>query len=491
MLDHKNAPGLFLGAFLYPVLKVFLKTAEEHLSTLFFQETMVARKALSIRSRLFISMALMMLPLLILGGGAYYAIHVIVGTLGHMVEETIEELPRITQLKSLMMMAQMPPNDYLISGNPGEQNTFNYFVNQIDQGFFDLKNAPFSSDQEKFLAELVGENWQESRIKAESIFARSDIHSPETDALMRDFDATIGKAISLMTQLEREAYHEIEQQSSTANESRERVLQLIILLVLAGLVIGGGSGLLLARSILRPMRILRQSAEKFGKGELDERAMLPKQDEFFELAETFNSMALNLQRSQDFLQDMAIRDGLTGLLNRREFHLRLDQEVDRAQRQQSPLSLIMLDIDHFKKVNDNYGHMMGDEVLRGVATLLSKQIRAMDHLARYGGEEFVIVTPESVSGTKIMAERICKAVAAHRFMGQEERDLQVTISLGIANLPDHVRTGNNLIEKADQALYAAKNNGRNQVCIFGETPSPKATRPALKIIPLVDHQNGS
>jgi len=256
--------------------------------------------------------------------------------------------------------------------------------------------------------------------------------------------------------------------------------------LLGGLVLATISGLLLTRSVLRPLKTLQRGAEEIGRGELKQHLELSRNDEFGRLAGAFNSMAVNLQRSQAFLKDMAIRDGLTGLLNRREFHQRLDGEVDRAHRQSTPLSLIMIDIDHFKRVNDTHGHLAGDEVLRKVATVLSQSIRSMDHLARYGGEEFVIVTPEPQQGTLVMAERIRKAVENSRFMGKSERDLQVTVSLGVATLPDQARTAQTLIARADKALYRAKESGRNRVCAADGASSAtgdKADHPLTGLIP--------
>jgi len=425
---------------------------------------------ISIRARFLLGMGLMLLPLALLGTGSFYVVRMTSEALTHMVEETIEELPRITHLKSLMMMAQMPPNDFLISGNASEQNTFNYFVRQIDRALYDLDNAPFGSDREQTLATQVRDNWREAVAKAEQIFTHTDIHAPGIDALMHGFDATVGKGISLVSQLEREGYRELEMQLASAQRGRRNMLQLLAILGCSGMLIAAISGLLLTRSVLRPLQVLRQGAEKIGRGDLQQQIDLQRKDEFGQLAEAFNAMALNLDRSQATLREMAIRDGLTGLLNRREFHQRLDGEIERVLRRQTDLSLVMIDIDHFKAVNDTHGHLTGDEVLREVATTISSALRTMDILARYGGEEFIIITPEPQAGAEVMAERIRQAVAEKTFMSKTGCDLRVTVSLGVASLPDNAGTATALLSRADEALYEAKQRGRNRVCVAGGHP---------------------
>jgi len=167
------------------------------------------------------------------------------------------------------------------------------------------------------------------------------------------------------------------------------------------------------------------------------------------------------------LYELAITDGLTKLYIHRYFQARLEEEIVRARRYGSKLSLVMFDIDHFKSFNDTYGHQQGDIVLVEVAKLIKNTIRSnIDIAARYGGEEFAIVLPETDSeGARIFAERLRKTVEAHKVPGQKEY-LQVTISLGVSTYPDHAKERLLLIKKADDALYASKEGGRNRVTVY-------------------------
>jgi two-component system cell cycle response regulator len=159
---------------------------------------------------------------------------------------------------------------------------------------------------------------------------------------------------------------------------------------------------------------------------------------------------------------LATTDGLTGVLNHRTFQARLDEHLAQAERYAKKLSLILCDIDHFKSVNDTYGHPAGDQVLRGVARVIAKEARATDLVARYGGEEFAIVMPETdASGAMVIAERIREKVRALVFK-TELGPLSVTLSLGIATCPDDAAAKSRLIELADGCLYHAKRHGRNQ-----------------------------
>jgi diguanylate cyclase (GGDEF)-like protein len=180
-------------------------------------------------------------------------------------------------------------------------------------------------------------------------------------------------------------------------------------------------------------------------------------------------MAASLRHIRRFstAKKEAIYDTLTNLFNRRHFEERLSAETQKAFENESNLSMIMVDIDHFKKVNDTFGHDGGDKVLREIASLLKNSVRQHDTVARYGGEEFALLLPGApLDPTNMVAERIRRSVENTPFnMGQTQ--IRVTISLGISNFPIHrMKSKEELVKMADLALYEAKNGGRNRVCIF-------------------------
>ncbi len=170
------------------------------------------------------------------------------------------------------------------------------------------------------------------------------------------------------------------------------------------------------------------------------------------------------KQAEEKLKHMASHDPLTGLYNRNEMKLRLDNEMERASRYNHKLSVFMLDIDHFKHINDTYGHQTGDTVLRKFAKLLENSIRNSDYTARFGGEEFVVILPETeLPKARELAERLRKLVDDHIFPINIDKELNLSTSIGIATFPDHVQTSQELLKAADSAMYAAKEAGRNQV----------------------------
>ena len=160
---------------------------------------------------------------------------------------------------------------------------------------------------------------------------------------------------------------------------------------------------------------------------------------------------------------MAITDVLTGLYNRRRFHDVLLKEFERSKRYNTPFSVILLDIDLFKSVNDTYGHMMGDMVLKEMPEIIKKSIREIDTAARYGGEEFTVLLPNTRKEDALhVAERIRIATEKHVFPDLQDR--RITVSIGISGIPDQeIDSGDKLIQCADVALYKAKQNGRNRI----------------------------
>lgn len=176
------------------------------------------------------------------------------------------------------------------------------------------------------------------------------------------------------------------------------------------------------------------------------------------------STALANARLYEKIERMAITDGLTGLFNHRYFMERLSSEFSRLGRLSMDLSILLIDIDYFKKINDTYGHPVGDEVLKAVAATIRKTIRDIDIPARYGGEEFALLLPGTDSdGAVKMAERLRHSILKQRF-SFEKGEITVTVSIGISTAPADAKTKEELIKKADDALYQAKGKGRNR-CI--------------------------
>jgi diguanylate cyclase (GGDEF)-like protein len=224
--------------------------------------------------------------------------------------------------------------------------------------------------------------------------------------------------------------------------------------------------LLVADEAIGTMALAARTEKRFSK---DVREML---------AVIANQVAVSLQNGFLYkkMETMATTDGLTGLTNHRTFQSRFEDLLQRAQRHNHKVALLLCDIDHFKKVNDNYGHPVGDEVLRRVARVLQEVPRKIDIPARYGGEEFAVILDNvDVAQAKAVADRI-RIEISKVVVETDKGPLSVTESIGVAAFPEDGRDRTTLIERADLALYAAKHGGRNRVVTWAESQAAKSKK---------------
>lgn len=218
---------------------------------------------------------------------------------------------------------------------------------------------------------------------------------------------------------------------------------------------------LFAYGLSRPILRLADVADAMRHGDLARRTGIRRGDEIGELARAFDEMAATLQGHVETVRRLAVTDDLTGLPNHRRFKEELEREVARHLRFDESLCLVFLDIDHFKRVNDTFGHAEGDLVLKDIARELQLGVRAVDTACRYGGEEFGVILPcTELDAAVAVAERLRAAVAGQT-MGKEGQ--HVTLSAGVAILPADGKSAQELLECADARLYTAKETGRNRV----------------------------
>ena len=177
-----------------------------------------------------------------------------------------------------------------------------------------------------------------------------------------------------------------------------------------------------------------------------------------EYSRQLEAQKAQLEEANQLLEALAVTDGLTGLKNHRAFQDRLAEEFARCHRYAHPLSVLLLDVDHFKHYNDAFGHPAGDQILKRVGDVLQASARSTDFVARYGGEEFAVILPETEADNALeAAERIRQAIASHRGLGG------LTVSIGVASLQITMESPAVLVEQADRALYVSKTLGRNRI----------------------------
>lgn len=180
----------------------------------------------------------------------------------------------------------------------------------------------------------------------------------------------------------------------------------------------------------------------------------------------YAAIAIENAKNYSKVENLTIRDDLTSLSNSRHLHHILDNEINRSQRYHKPFSMIFLDLDHFKKVNDTYGHVHGSALLCEAAEVIRKAIRVVDHAARYGGDEFVVVLPETNKQEAfVIAERIRVSIEINEFLKRDGLAIHFTSSLGVATFPIDADTKDDLIKMADHAMYDSKKTSRNRVTL--------------------------
>ena len=188
----------------------------------------------------------------------------------------------------------------------------------------------------------------------------------------------------------------------------------------------------------------------------------------------YAAIAIENARLYQRAEELAITDDVTGIHNSRYFHQILERELNRAHRYRRPLSVLFIDLDYFKVVNDTHGHQKGSQVLREVAQLLKSSIRSVDLIARYGGDEFIVVLPDTDAPTAArLGERLRATVARTEFLTPDRLGLRLTASFGVAAYPDHAQTKEELIRFADQAMYRVKGRHRNAVHVPTELAGPE------------------
>jgi diguanylate cyclase (GGDEF)-like protein len=247
----------------------------------------------------------------------------------------------------------------------------------------------------------------------------------------------------------------------------------MLLLVVALLIGVGLIAYFLGLFIVRPLQRLATGAAKVAAGNLDVDLPVLSGGEVGYLTQVFNNMVVRLRegrealdaanetlrRKNEELERLSVTDGLTGLFNRRRLMEAVADEARRSQRLKHTFALLMVDVDHFKKYNDSFGHLAGDGVLSRVAALLREATREVDHVARYGGEEFLVMLPETGMPEALeIAERIRARIADEVLPGR-----RTTVSIGVAEFPLHGDSPEQVIAAADEALYEAKREGRNKV----------------------------
>lgn len=414
---------------------------------------------LSLRTRFLVAMGIVFIPLVVVAVGSSVFLGHAASTLNRVVEQPVYKLQTTTRLQNQIRKAHALVRDYAATPRYTLKTQFELEAQVAEAVFIEMLGKPVFGPREQTLLANARREWKDSMVLADVIFS-----SDASRATLFQLDQRVNQIMFTLEQMYETFYGEINAQRTQINESEKGFLLIISATVGLGLLIALVGAAWLARSVLVPLREFEKGVAHFSNENLSYRLTLNNQDEIGRLALEFNAMAERLLAHRHKLEELSVRDGLTGLYNRRELEKRLHQEIQRARRYRRSLSVLMLDIDHFKNVNDHYGHQAGDEVLITVADLIQLNVRPVDVVCRYGGEEVAIILPETdAAGARTVAERIRGTVEDSVTTTPQGDTVHVTVSIGLAVFPRDGDTAASLIHAADQALYAAKQEGRNLV----------------------------
>lgn len=386
-----------------------------------------------------------------------------------------EQLAPTLGLRLQLWEAGIPVNEYLGEHETRQIDAYRAQRTRIETQFANLQQTLRDEPKLVDLLQRARADWSVADRLAGDLFAGA-IEPAHAAALVDKYDSLLAAMDDKLHAILNGLEADLDQDHEIATRAYERAewvagicAGIALLMMLLGIT---GISQIMVVNVER----LIEGARKFADGDRRHRINVQVPPELRQVAAEFNKMVERIHESEAALAEEAREDVLTGLSNRRAFDETLDGAFARLRRLKDPVVLLSLDIDHFKKINDTYGHDVGDEVLRSVAQTLRGSTREVDRVFRVGGEEFAVLVAETNElGAQIAAERVRAAVAA-KAVTTARGDLQITTSVGVALATNTMRK-DALLKAADTALYRAKSQGRNQVALASpaeqsEVPPP-------------------
>lgn len=423
----------------------------------------------SIYIRFQYAFGLAILGLLLMAAITVISGRVLMNTYENSVAEARFELMPAHHLQASLREAEHLTYLYAIEGDQSAPFRFKVVEETVAREFRQLSESTsrFASVEHAHSNISVSESikaWQGAQAAVLQVF-RLAAGTPEAVEALKRAHTKIDPIYDAIAEFHRGSMQDLQKRLNFARSVADQAYSAVFVAIMIGLGVLIVVGFVVGSSVLQPIAELQRAAQSLGTKDFSHRVRLRNtSDELGQLGRAFNIATATLQRLYGELEQRSTHDGLTGAFNRAAFDERLSAECMSAERHQRSLSLLMVDIDFFKRVNDNYGHQTGDQVLQTLVGLLNKTIRPGDILARYGGEEFIIILPEAdEDGAMAMAERVRRTVEGYAFICPNGKNIGVTVSVGCANRRTFAMASEDLVKAADAALYRAKKAGRNRV----------------------------
>jgi diguanylate cyclase (GGDEF)-like protein len=427
----------------------------------------------SLRFWVGLGMALAVLPLCLSAVGGYILLrHGVIAGFQDVASRQRYQIEPTQRLRLLLWEALVPVDDFVDEGEPQQPQAYRALRERIETAFAELDRGLRAEAEPLDLVHRAHEDWNAAdALATEVLSARRAPGDEKIAAIMDRFHGQVESAVDRLGSVNDDLGTDLRADHDAALLSVERSEWLLgIAAFVSGLLILLGVftiGRMMAVSVDR----LVLGAARFAAGDRDHRIDVEVPPELRRVADEFNRMIVRIHRAEEALSNLARRDGLTGCLNRRAFDEALVESMARSQRLGEPVALLMIDIDHFKRVNDVHGHLVGDELLASVANTLVSDVRVFDKAFRIGGEEFaVLLSSVTAEDAVAIAERLREFISAKRILS-DGQEISATVSIGVA-VAARMSSTSAFVGAADAALYRAKNEGRNRVVLDGVRASP-------------------
>lgn len=402
----------------------------------------------------------MLLPLVAVAAAGLLTFRSSVAGLTEFRDETVGESKPIETVRNLLVRADEVGEIYVEHEDPAMGRRFEKLHSQIDRGFAAL--TTLSAPKERSLANSARSRWDYA---VAAIGTAAYLPAGRDSARLDDFHDFIDQAGELVADAYSLNVSQVDVEISSLQQRARTQLLTALATLLTGLVAAGLLARRLHRSIAAPLASLENAAAQFGSDELSHRIPVTGDDELARVSRAFNGMAGQLQRSREELQYQALHDPLTGLPNMTLFMDRMEHAIARSNRKGTPFSVLYLDLDGFKAVNDTLGHEAGDELLVAVSERIRDSLRVEDTAARLGGDEFAILLEEAdLDGAIETTQRLTRTFDAT--WASAATPVPITLSIGVATRQEGEEL-NQVLRHADAAMYAAKAVGKGQWRIFG------------------------
>ena len=429
------------------------------------------KSRISLKTRIFASVGLMLIPAIVLLLSAIKSIHSSTDSLEHAASAPVQNIILTGKLKNQLVQTELPLIQYMNRGETSDREVFIRLAVETERTFENIQSSIQLLPHEQSLLSTARNTWNTARSLGNSLLTKGSVanQNEAIESKINEFSRHLSHSIAVIDELQNSSRNRIGEIRFAAQEEEWRSISLLLLILSLGVILAIFEAFALGQTVLEPIRRLEQTVKKFREGDLSSRINPKNNDELGHLAEAFNGMAEKFSKVQSDLDYLSIHDTLTGLYERRKFHDEMTVEIQRAKRYKRNFSLLLIDIVNFRRVNKTYGRLVGDSVLCSVAIQITNTIRPTDIAARYNADKFAIILSESnEQGGDETKDRIISAITQNPINIGDGKSLPIEVRVGVATYPSDADDETSLFTRAESNIDDAKKTMSKLVSINSE-----------------------